>query len=183
MVRSLTSCPGVPTHEDHGFLIRHATHRAPPLCTNRIKLKRNARLQISSKPAAPVSGYASRKMTIRNMLRSRGPRISARPRGPGRPCGGRRKVNDEAPGPLSKRMQRATSRSFLPFMHARYCRRCTGTMSGDHDLSTHYALAKLLSMSESPSWRALSRDRLAQAGYRVAFDTCACSLISVAISS
>jgi hypothetical protein len=50
-------------------------------------------------------------------------------------------------------MQRATSRSFLPFMHASYCRRCTGTMSGDDDLSTHYALAKLLSCPRRNSWR------------------------------
>jgi hypothetical protein len=50
-------------------------------------------------------------------------------------------------------MQRATYRSFLPFMHASYCRRCTGTMSGDDDLSTHYALAKLLSCPRRNSWR------------------------------
>ena len=30
---------------------------------------------------------------------------------------------------IPPRMQRATSRLFLPFMHATYCRRCTGTVS------------------------------------------------------
>jgi len=27
---NLVPAPGVPTHEDHGFRIRHAPHRAPP---------------------------------------------------------------------------------------------------------------------------------------------------------
>jgi hypothetical protein len=39
------------------------------------------------------------------------------------------------------------------------------------------------SMSESLSWRALLRDRLAQAGYRMGFDTCACSRIFLTVSS
>ncbi len=38
-------------------------------------------------------------------------------------------------------------------MNASYCTRCTGTMSGDEDLSTHYALAKLLSCPRRNSWR------------------------------
>ncbi len=50
MVRSLSNvvpAPGVPTHDDHGFRIRHAPHSAPPLCTNpHINLGRYAKLQI-----------------------------------------------------------------------------------------------------------------------------------------
>ncbi len=38
-------------------------------------------------------------------------------------------------------------------MHAICCWRCTGTMSGDDDLSTHYALAKLLSCPRRNSRR------------------------------
>src|SRR4029453_3280138 len=38
-------------------------------------------------------------------------------------------------------------------MHASYCTRYTGTMSGDDNLSTHYALAKLHSPPRRNSWR------------------------------
>ena len=89
--------------------------------------------------------------------RSRGPRIFRAPQRTRTTVRRGRKVNDEALGPLSRRMQRATYRSFLPFMHASYCRRCTGTMSGDDDLSTHYALAKLLSCPRRNSAPHLAR--------------------------